>query len=90
MDDLERINKLGLLDTMQAGVECPYLSNLRDAVWSQALMPVVGGIDAEDYSTQVWRDASEYITGLPCMETSPQAVKDQLLVFLFSRRQLLK
>ena len=89
MDDLERTNNPGLLDVLQAGVACPYLSNLRDPVWSEALMSVVGGIDAENYSTQVWRNASEYITGFPCMESSQQAAKDQLLVFLFSRRPML-
>lgn len=90
MDDLKRADKLGLLDSLQEGVACPYLSNLRDPVWSEALMSVVGGINIEDYSAQDWRNASEYITGLPCMESSPQAVKNQLQAFLFSRRQILK
>lgn len=85
MDDLERTNKPGLLDILQEGVACPYLSNLRDPVWSETLMMVVGGLDAEDYSAQAWRNASEYITGLSSMESSPQAVKNELQGFLRNR-----
>ncbi len=67
-----------LLDTLQQEVGCPYLSNLHEPLWAEALLRVVGGIADETYSIEQWRSAAGYITGKDYSCQTTADVKAQL------------
>ena len=71
-----------LLDTLQREVGCPYLSNLHEPLWAEALLRVIGGIADETYSIEQWRKTTSYITGKNCSVLTAADAKEQLCVQL--------
>ena len=71
----------GLLETLAFSAGCSYISDLNQLVRSQSkrLVPILESLDSASYSLPEWRDAYFYLTGHPCMLTSPAVIRATLI-----------
>ena len=79
-----------LLDTIQQEAGCPYLSDLHEPQWAEAVLRAIANIAEARYPAHVWRRVGGYIMRKDCAgETVSdicEQIKAHLMQFVASRK----
>ncbi|QNM04458.1 hypothetical protein [Qiania dongpingensis] len=78
---MEKENKLGLLESLAANMNCMYISDLNKMIYTQTqkLIHLLESYESNTYSAEVWRDAFIYLTGKDCPLSSPEEIRHLLI-----------